>query len=324
MHRLARLRRFLWPVLHVGLATAVGVAAVVSIHDAWTARGPAGLLPLLLVLPVLLLQLVAVGVAWGLLVQAVTPADVPRSVLVRSFEYGWLCRYLPGAPGGAAGKFVALRRAGYSVAGISSALLYENLLQAGAGAAIPAATFPFIASEWEVAGWLLPLALVGAVSATGVAVLPGATPLLFRLLHRALGVADQASVRAPLRRELVAPALLLVAGAALGGLAFHFVAVSVAGWGIEDAGVTLFVFGLAAFSGWLVPFAPAGAGVREAIIVSLLGPLVGPDQALQAAIVARAANVLADILLGSHYVFGEAHLARSRRSTSVNVSNNRA
>lgn len=318
-----RLRRSLWPAFHAGLAVAIAVAAVVSLHAVWVARGVDGLLPLVIVLPILLLQLLVVGVAWGLLFQTVIPEPVPRPVLARSFVYGWMCRYVPGAPGGPAGKFVVCRRAGYSIAGISSALMYENLLQMGAGALIPALTFGFMASEWEMAGWAIPLVVVGSLSASGIALLPGVTPLLFRLLHRTLGVAGQAVVRAPLRRELAAPFLLLIVGAALGALAFHFVVVAIAGWDIEDAGLTLFVFGLAAFAGWAVPFAPSGAGVREAIIVSLMGPLVGPEEALQAAIVARAATVLADAVLGGQYLLGS-YLGRGHGSGLASVWNNRA
>jgi uncharacterized membrane protein YbhN (UPF0104 family) len=67
-------------------------------------------------------------------------------------------------------------------------------------------------------------------------------------------------------------------------------------------------FALAMAAGVVFVFAPSGAGVREALIVAALSPVMTPGQALGIAVVSRALFILADV--GSA---GAAALSGARR-----------
>lgn len=59
------------------------------------------------------------------------------------------------------------------------------------------------------------------------------------------------------------------------------------------------VFALAHAIGVLVVVAPAGVGAREAVVVALLSPLLGPTDAVAAALLSRTAHALADFLVAA-------------------------
>jgi uncharacterized membrane protein YbhN (UPF0104 family) len=92
--------------------------------------------------------------------------------------------------------------------------------------------------------------------------------------------------------------LLFLASGVLGALSFHVVATALTDWPTSAIGRSIFVFSLASLAGYVVPFVPSGAGVREAVILGALGPTLGPGPALSVAVVSRAVAVLVDAALG--------------------------
>ncbi len=48
--------------------------------------------------------------------------------------------------------------------------------------------------------------------------------------------------------------------------------------------------------GFVVVFAPAGAGIREVLLVAALGPVIGTGPATAVALVSRAVNTISDLL----------------------------
>ena len=56
-------------------------------------------------------------------------------------------------------------------------------------------------------------------------------------------------------------------------------------------------FAFAWCAGFLVVLAPAGAGVREVIMVAILGPVVGTAPATAIALVSRAVTAVADLVV---------------------------
>jgi uncharacterized membrane protein YbhN (UPF0104 family) len=65
-----------------------------------------------------------------------------------------------------------------------------------------------------------------------------------------------------------------------------------------DSGMTSMGFYVvASVAGFVVLAAPAGLGVREAVLLAGLTPSVGASGALGAALISRAASLVADILI---------------------------
>jgi uncharacterized membrane protein YbhN (UPF0104 family) len=68
-------------------------------------------------------------------------------------------------------------------------------------------------------------------------------------------------------------------------------------------------FAFAWCAGFLAVLAPAGAGVREVILVAILGPVVGSDPATAIALVSRAVTTVADLVVAG---VAAAYLRRDR------------
>lgn len=64
----------------------------------------------------------------------------------------------------------------------------------------------------------------------------------------------------------------------------------------RDAGIIMITFSVAWIAGFVTPGAPAGLGVREAIIVALLTHLIGEPQSLLVALIFRLVSIFGDIL----------------------------
>jgi glycosyltransferase 2 family protein len=284
-------RSALVPTLYLaalGAAVWAALAARGRLEDlsvAWTARLP----PIVLLLTA---QLAAMTIAWGLLLRAVDGAVRPSPWLVtRSFVLGWLIRYLPGVPASAAGRYVVCREAGYSTAAVTAALFYETLLQLGAGLLVPSAALAFWLGRTGL--WLTPVAVAAVCTLTAVAASPPVVTRLARRLRRA-GMASADGFRPPPLRRLAAPFLAMAAGSFLAALAFHQIAVAITPLDGGDVGRAVFAYGLAGFVGFVVPLLPSGLGVREGLLVALLGPAIGHGDALTLAVVARAVPILFD------------------------------
>jgi uncharacterized membrane protein YbhN (UPF0104 family) len=148
-----------------------------------------------------------------------------------------------------------------------------------------------------------------------------AAPLLLLLLHpRAVAAWSGLAFRL-LRRE-PEPLLLSWRGLAAAavwamltwvalGIHFGVLVRSVAGSRPEIWWLSLGVFALAWVAGFLFVVAPAGAGVREAVLVLGLSSVVSPAGALLLALVSRVVLVVVDVVLAG------VALAVGRRSSSV-------
>jgi glycosyltransferase 2 family protein len=75
-------------------------------------------------------------------------------------------------------------------------------------------------------------------------------------------------------------------------------------------------FAFAWCAGFLVVLAPAGAGVREVIMVAILGPVVGSDPATAIALVSRAVTAVADLVVAG---VATAYFRRDRSRRSAGL-----
>lgn len=98
-----------------------------------------------------------------------------------------------------------------------------------------------------------------------------------------------------------------VVGYALAGGSFYAVAAAL---GVHDIALlaVIGVYAAAWFIGFVTPGAPAGLGVREAVLVALLSGSVGPGIAVAAAVAHRILTALVD---GAAFVVGMTILSRS-------------
>ena len=179
----------------------------------------------------------------------------------------------------------------------------------------------------EIAGAALACALVGSVAALAA---PGAfarTPVLGGLVER-LPMLAALTLAAVIGAVLLAPPIVrrilpslpdirlqgvvsvigcYVVGYALAGGSFYAVAVAL---GVHDIALlaVIGVYAAAWFIGFVTPGAPAGLGVREAVLVALLSGFVDPGLAVAAAVAHRILTALVD---GAAFVTGMTILSRS-------------
>lgn len=98
-------------------------------------------------------------------------------------------------------------------------------------------------------------------------------------------------------RHLLAASACLAVNFILVGLSFLSVIFALSGVAPSPAAI-IGIYAIAWVAGYLVPGAPAGLGVREAVLVAWLSPIVGPGLAIGCAILHRLVTAFADGLAG--------------------------
>jgi glycosyltransferase 2 family protein len=244
-----------------------------------------------------------VGVVLTYLAWRIVLADlgsrVPVAAGSRVFFVGQLGKYLPGS-------------------------VWPVLVQMRMGAAlgVPRSRtgFAFVVTFGMSLAWGLVVGLVAVPSLLGgqtpayawlLALLPAAAVFLHpRPLNALLGVALRLARRPPLEQPLSARGIAL-AGAALvgfwvvGGLHVWLLAVDLGAPAGQSLPVAVGGFALAFCAGPLVVFAPAGAGVREAVLVALLVAVLTTPAAVAVAVVSRLLLVLVDGVLAGAALLAE-------------------
>jgi len=217
------------------------------------------------------------------------------------FVYTWPLRYIPGTMPYHVGRILLAERLGATRPVMVAVLIYENILQLGS-AGIVGLTSLLIGVGLDTR-MILPYVLVGLlIAGIPIAVqprvlLPVASAIL-RLMRR-----EPLLPNSVLSSERTLSACVAYGLAhCLQGLAFCLVLRAV-----SDSGLNMLLVGgtyvLAAGVGMVALFVPSGLGVREGVIVAVLGTAVSPETALLAAGLARLVSVVGDLvpflLLGS-------------------------
>lgn len=227
---------------------------------------------------------------FALLLERLKGAPVPTKPAVALHIESQLARYVPGKLGVPLVRIAGADGLGVTRSAMASAVLLEILsfLSVGGlvGSALLVATRGGAPEQTRaISTWLVPVAL-GFVVLTVVLVLLDRRRLPSGLLHR-LGLTGDGPLVpmvVPLTHVLYwltwalhGGIVCLAVGAPLGG------AVAAAG-----------LFVLAPIAGFLALVAPAGAGVREAVLSAGLVPAVGASGALSAALLSRGVTLLID------------------------------
>jgi uncharacterized membrane protein YbhN (UPF0104 family) len=202
----------------------------------------------------------------------------------RLYNLSQLGKYLPGSIWQFVGRAAAYRRLGAGYAAIRDALLVESLWIVAAAAAVglafsgPAAARLVQASLTPMLRWWLG----GGILAVALAVL-AAVVLKRALAARYLRLAIPS---VPVVLAQLATWLLL-------GLAFWVLARAC---GLQVGyGFAIGLFAAAYAVGFLVPFAPAGLGIRDGILTLGLLPYVPAGEALAVTVLARAVYLIVDV-----------------------------
>ena len=121
--------------------------------------------------------------------------------------------------------------------------------------------------------------------------------VLNRVLDRLLRLAGRPPLDRPLTGRAMAGALAWAfASWILFGLQIWFLATRLGAPAGKTAVLAVGGFAFAWCVGFLVVFAPAGAGIREVLLVATLGPVLGAGSATAVALVSRAAMTAGDLL----------------------------
>ncbi|MCL2393235.1 MAG: flippase-like domain-containing protein [Acidimicrobiaceae bacterium] len=206
---------------------------------------------------------------------------------------GQLGKYLPGSvwPVLAEMELGAQRKVPRGRSAVS--VLLASAVQIFTGCVVAAVVLPF--SGRDTTGrylWVLALVPVGLVMLS--------PPVLNRMMNLALRL-----VRRPPMTTGMSVRGLLVSAAwgvlywLLNGVMVYALMGRFAGHGFRVALVSTGAYALSWVAGYLAIFAPAGAGVREAVMVALLSTQTRSGTALLVALVARALSVVADGLTGA-------------------------
>ena len=239
------------------------------------------------------------AVAWWQLLRAFADPGARFVPAVIGHMRAQLAKYLPGNVFHLATRHVHARRAGLEHINLASAALAESLLlvvvavilsQMAPGARLPA-------SLQLLAAWRWPLLVCVAVG-----LIVG-----FRFLRaRSSPLSTTLSFR-PWLLGLCAAVLCYLLFFVLTAIAFA----NLIGPVDLAPAALLSLLAISWLGGFLVVGAPGGVGVREALLIALLGPLLGDAQSLVAALAFRVVTVLADLAV---FLVG---MSLSRRSAGA-------
>jgi hypothetical protein len=243
-------------------------------------------IPLLLTYATSALAWVAVMRGLGVRVSPTTGAGI---YLAAQFA-----KYLPGNVGHLVGRVVLSLRHGYPGATVAFSMMVELALLI-VGAVL--LSLPLLDSAWEKYSAVRLLVLVfGAGALVAGVLLLAARNVTGLRSYAPAWVADlwRAVGRAPTLPWLMLAASLLAFGIVLSGLSLLLLEGSAAQPRLSDVAGVVSVFSLAWVAGLLTPGAPAGLGVREAILIEGLSPLMGASEAASCAVLFRLLTTLTD------------------------------
>jgi hypothetical protein len=288
--RLLGSRWLKWAVVII----AVGIGAY-EIDKEWNdvhlALGKIGLLASFEALLALLVMQFATLRQWQSLLAGLG-SSLRTTTASRIFFIGQLGKYIPGSLWPVLTQMELGARANVPRTRSASASILTMIVSLAAGLLVAAATLPFAhySAGYDWVFILVPVILVCLYPR----VLNPLLNWLFKLIKRP---------------GLDQPVTLTMLARALGWSLVAWIANGVQIWVLADklgapVGRTILIaLGGYAFAwcvGFVIVFAPAGAGARDALLILALGPLVGHQPALAVALVSRAVNTISDLLVAGY------------------------
>jgi glycosyltransferase 2 family protein len=282
------------PVVRIGfvvLAVGLGVWAVYVQHEAVaTGLRRVGVLTVLVALLTIIAGLVASLQTWRSLLASLG-SPLPQAAAGRIFFIGQLGKYIPGSVWPVLMQTELAKAQHVPRARTATAAILAMVITLSAGLLAVIATLPFLTSG-ETAGyrWIVlaaPVLLIG---------------LYPKIINPALGWLLRLAKRPPMEHPLTGRAVLVALAWALISwvlLSTHVCLLAVR-LGARPGQAALLALGGFAFAwtaGFLVVFAPAGAGVREVILVATLKTVLDTGEATVITLVSRVLMSVADLVV---------------------------
>lgn len=256
---------------------------------------PALVLFIVLSLPLYVLTALAGAIAWTLAFRS-TGEHLPLATGIRVHLVSQIGKYVPGNVGHFVGRLGLLKLKNYSVARGGVSIVLEILWMIGAAAvfsvyALFTGALSVVERANDVADWLPVLVL-------GLALLvPNLMILVFNhlpeALRRSLGFTGK--IRRPPESVVLGCYALYFFNFVLNGLVLIAGFYWLFGAPPSDPILVISLYSTAWLLGFLLPGAPGGIGVREAVFLLLLGGIYGQGIAAAMAIIMRIISSLGDL-----------------------------
>jgi hypothetical protein len=232
------------------------------------------------------------GRGWIALIERMTARSVPRGPALSLYMDSQLARYTPGMVGLPFVRMAGAARLGVSAVSVGSSVGLEMLSWTAVGGGVGFASLFFLPTRSGLAAllgaWAIPIVLGFA-----------AIVILLTCLDRSRFPAFVVRTLKLSGSGPLVPFSLLIAHVLYWGTwAVHGYALT-RGFGAASsiALSTSGLYALATVGGFVALAAPAGVGVREAILSVSLAPALGSAAALGIAVASRAASLCADVIV---------------------------
>lgn len=217
--------------------------------------------------------------------------NIASIILISQFA-----KYLPGNIGHFVGRIGIGKKYGYDAKHLLFTIGYEIGWAIVVSASV--ALFSFLYAGHEFFGNLPQIPsywFIGLLIAVVLVIPPFATYVLNHWRHPIVErLFGSRSVKLPTLSITTACMLLYVLIFFINGLGLAILGEGLLGRGLENLILLIGLFSIAWLAGFVVPGAPGGLGVREAILVAGLSPLYGEPAAVALAIGSRLAFILGD------------------------------
>jgi len=232
------------------------------------------------------------GRGWIALIERMTARAVPRGPALSLYMDSQLARYTPGMVGLPVVRMAGAARLGVPALAIGSSVGLEMLSWTAVGGALGFASLFLLPSRSGLTAllgaWAVPIVLCFALGVLALSFVDRA-----RLPRFVLGV-----LKVTGSGPLVPPSLPLAHLAYWLTWAIHGYLLTRAFGAAQSLALsTSGLYALATVGGFVALAAPAGVGVREAILSLSLAPALGSAPALALAVASRAASLCADLLV---------------------------
>jgi hypothetical protein len=232
------------------------------------------------------------GRGWIALIERMTARSVPRGPALSLYMDSQLARYTPGMVGLPVVRMAGAPRLGVPALAIGSSVGLEMLSWTAVGGALGFASLFALPSRTGLTAllgaWAVPIVLCFALGVIALSFVDRAR--LPNFVLRVLKVTGSG--------PLVPPSLPLAHLAYWLTWALHgYLLTRAFGAAPSLALSTSGLYALATVGGFVALAAPAGVGVREAILSVSLAPALGSAPALAVAVASRAASLCADLLV---------------------------
>ena len=244
-----------------------------------------------------LLAVLATFVSW---LAAITDGgiDLPFRDALRIYAVGQVGKYVPGSVWPVLTQAQLARRHGISPVRMASGALLALAISVSVAMVTGCVLLPFSGAHATARLWWAPIVAVPMV----VVLVP---PVLNRLVVLAARVMRRGPVESRFSPSGIArSAAWCVAGNMLFGLHIWCLGYPLGATGVRGYVLSVCAYALASGVGVLVILAPAGAGIREAVLTVVLAPVLSVDAALVIALVSRVVMIVVDIVLALTQIRG--------------------